>query len=401
MGILIVDDSESSRLLMEVILRKSGYHQLLTAASARDAFAQLGMDGSPNPDTEIDLVLMDIMMPEVDGIEACRCINAVEGFRDIPIIMVTARADAKYLEAAFSAGANDYITKPVNATEVTARVRSALSLKRETDSRKRAHAELQEKNQILADESLAKSKILSTVTHELKSPLTVIFGYTERLLGNIANVGHLNEKQQRYVTIIADCSRKLDVMIDDLLDISAIEAGKLEITLIDLELREEIEEIVQTMQTHLEEKQLSVELNIPSSLRPVYADQDRFAQVIKNLLSNACKYSHAGAVVAVSAIEAAGFIQIDVSDTGIGIPESSQSKLFTKFLRGDNTASRTESGAGLGLFIAKQLIEAQGGEIWACSEEGVGSTFSITLPCADVENFSLITPVEPAAATGF
>lgn len=145
MAILIVDDSVDSRLLMQLILRNSGYHELLTAASARDAFANLGMGGSAITDIEVDLVLMDIMMPEVDGIEACRCINAVEGFRDIPIIMVTARADAKYLEAAFSAGANDYITKPVNATEVTARVRSALSLKRETDSRKRAHAELQEK----------------------------------------------------------------------------------------------------------------------------------------------------------------------------------------------------------------------------------------------------------------
>ena len=154
MAILIVDDSVDSRLLMQLILRNSGYHELLTAASARDAFANLGMGGSAITDIEVDLVLMDIMMPEVDGIEACRCIRSVERFRDLPIIMVSGVAETKYLEAAFDAGAIDYITKPINKIEVAARVRSALSLRR-------AYAELEEKNQILANESLARSPIYS------------------------------------------------------------------------------------------------------------------------------------------------------------------------------------------------------------------------------------------------
>lgn len=262
MGILIVDDSESIRMLMEVILRKTGYHQLLTAASARDAFTRLGMDGPATPDMDIDLVLLDIMMPEVDGIEACRRINAVESLRDIPIIMVSARADTKYLEAAFNAGAHDYITKPFNTLEVTARVRSALALKRETDSRIHAHAELQEKNRLLANESLAKSQILKTATHDLKTPLTGIIGYADRLLGQRANVGLLSERQQKYVEAISECSHQMSFMIDRLLDVSRIEAGNLDMTPICLEVREEIERTIQNLQTRFQEKRINVLLDV-------------------------------------------------------------------------------------------------------------------------------------------
>ena len=256
------------------------------------------------------------------------------------------------------------------------------------------------KIQSVVKDSLANSQNLSAVIHELRTPLTSIVGYADRLLGRQANVGQLNERQQRYVTAISKSSHRLEALLNDLHDISRIESGKLEITLVDLEVGKEIEEIVQIMQTQFEEKQIYVVLDIPSGLRPVYADQYRFAQVVKSLLSNACKYSPAGSVVTVSGKEVAEFVQVDVSDSGIGIPESSQAELFTKFFRGYNTANQAGSGAGLGLFIAKHLIEAQGGEIWVYSEEGVGSTFSITLPCTDLYNFHRSTPVEPAPATG-
>ena len=212
-------------------------------------------------------------------------------------------------------------------------------------------------------------------------------------------MGLLSERQQKYVEAISECSHQMAFMIDRLLDVPRIEAGNLDMTPICLEVREEIERTIQNLQTRFQEKRINVLLDVPHSLRPVYADQDRFTQIIKILLTNACEYSHDEALVTVSANETPGFVQIDVTDSGIGIPESSQEKLFTKFFRGGDTVSQTGSGAGLGLFIAKHLLEAQGGEIWACSEEGVGSTFSITLPCADSENFKSITPIEPATAT--
>ena len=251
-----------------------------------------------------------------------------------------------------------------------------------------------EQNQTLLNDSLGNSRNLSTVIHELRSPLTSIVGYADRLLVRQDHVGQLNERQERYLTAISKSSHRLEALINDLSDISRIEAGKLEITPIDLDVVNEIEDIIQAMQSQFGEKQIGVVLDIPSSLRPVYADKDRFKQVLKNVLSNACKYSAAGAVVTVSATVIAEFVQIDVSDSGIGISENNQADLFTKFFRGDNNAARTESGAGLGLFIARQLIGAQGGEIWAYSEEGVGSTFSIALPCAPAADFYRNTPAK-------
>ena len=136
MSILIVDDSLDDRLLLETFLRKAGFPELVLADSAQDSSSRLGLDEPAEEASRVDLVLMDIMMPEIDGIEACRRIKASGRFTDVPIIMITAQTEVQYLQAAFDAGAIDYITKPVNKVELLARVSSALTLKREMDQRK-------------------------------------------------------------------------------------------------------------------------------------------------------------------------------------------------------------------------------------------------------------------------
>ena len=142
MSILIVDDSVDNRMLFKYILENAGYTDVLTAGSAHDAFKVLGMENPSEADSVVDLILMDIMMPEMDGIEACRQIKSVERLRDIPIIMVTARTEEKDIEDAFSVGAMDYITKPLRGIELLVRSRSALSLKKEIDRRKYREQEL-------------------------------------------------------------------------------------------------------------------------------------------------------------------------------------------------------------------------------------------------------------------
>jgi class 3 adenylate cyclase/HPt (histidine-containing phosphotransfer) domain-containing protein len=149
-NILIVDDSASQRLLLASILKSAGYHDLTTADSAQSAFTKLGLEGEPSQaGADIDLVLMDISMPEMDGIEACRRIKSIEASRDLPVIMVTASAEPDDLQLAFDAGAIDYITKPLNRVELLARVRSSLRLKHEMDRRKAREAELVQVNQRL------------------------------------------------------------------------------------------------------------------------------------------------------------------------------------------------------------------------------------------------------------
>ena len=148
MGILIVDDSPDQQVLLRAFLGKAGYTDLLSADSAKTAFPMLGMDGQETP-PQIDLILMDVLMPELDGVEACRQIKSRPHLCDIPIIMVTAKSDHSNLQAAFAAGAIDYITKPVNSIELLARASSALALKMERDCRKAREEELRRSNEEL------------------------------------------------------------------------------------------------------------------------------------------------------------------------------------------------------------------------------------------------------------
>jgi len=157
--ILIVDDSSDSRRLLQAMLTASGHADLLLAESARDAFRHLGMEESGGPDQKIDLILLDISMPVLDGLEACRLIKAVGRLRDVPIIMVTAMTDPVFLVSAFEAGAMDYIMKPVKKVELLARVGSALKLKKETDRRKTQEEALKKSNAELR-QALQEVKVL-------------------------------------------------------------------------------------------------------------------------------------------------------------------------------------------------------------------------------------------------
>ena len=159
MSILLVDDSTENLLLLQSILQTGGYKDLLTAESAVQAFKHLGMDDSGGDGTSVDLILMDIQMPEINGIETCRRIKEVERLQDIPIIMVTAMAQREKLQLAFAAGAMDYINKPVNKIELRTRVGSALKLKQEMDSRKAREQELKKRTQEL-EQALKEVKVL-------------------------------------------------------------------------------------------------------------------------------------------------------------------------------------------------------------------------------------------------
>ncbi len=378
MSILIVDDFLDSRLVIETMLtRLDDSVEVVAADSASDAFKLLDTNSAESGKPSIDLILMDIDMPEMDGVEACLRIKDTPDIKDIPIIMVTGYDDEHYLEEAFAAGAVDYITKPVNKVELGARVRSALALKREMDHKKLALAELER-------ESLAKSQILGTVTHELRTPLAGIMGCVERLLMHREKVGPLNDRQEKYLGYIEEDSKILKALIDDLLDISRIEAGQIELSPTELDLPAEMEHAIRSTASRFPEKRLAVSLNLCPGSKPLWTDKLRLHQIVTNLLSNAYKYSSSEATITVTAEESCGFVQIDVSDTGMGISKTDLPRVFSKFFRADHSLTRKESGAGLGLYITRLLVEAQGGKIWVDSELEVGSTFSFTSPLKEV-----------------
>jgi len=363
-SLLVVDDNNVIQEILVCLLEYLGH----TVAVAENGLQALDMAKT----NAYDLILMDIDMPVMGGVEACRRIKADPGTNDVAIIMVTSH-DSEYLEAAFAAGAVDYITKPVHRVELEARVRSALALKWDIDQRKLALAELERV-------SIAKSQILGTVSHELKTPLAGIMGCMERLLLHREKVGPLTDRQVKYLEYVVEDSKILKTLIDDLLDISRIESGQFDLRPAQLDLSTEMEHAIRSTASRFPEKRLPVLLNLGQDLKPLWVDRLRFHQVITNLLSNAYKYSSSEATITVTAKESGGFMQIDVSDNGTGISETDLPRVFSKFFRADNSLARKESGAGLGLYITRLIVEAQGGKIWVESEFNVGSTFSFTSP---------------------
>ena len=331
-------------------------------------------------------MVSDLRLPDGSGLQILWALKKI--VPDAVFILMTGNATLETAIEAVNEGAYAYHIKPLDIDALTHNIRNALhnrglSIENRELLQKlqQTNAELAENNKELEQASLAKSQILATVTHELKTPLTSIVGYIDRMMEQ-DKVGVLNERQERYLERPQRNSWRLKALIDDLLDVSRIESGSLEFAPVELDIGQDIQEVIRSMQTQIDEKLIQVLVTLPYRSNRITADRLRFSQVITNLLSNACKYSPDNATVAINAREANGAVQIDVADTGPGISTEDQARLFTKFFRADNAQTRGISGTGLGLFITKHIVEVQGGAIWLVSEVGKGSTFSFTLPAA-------------------
>lgn len=227
-----------------------------------------------------------------------------------------------------------------------------------------------------------KTEFISVVSHELRTPLTAIRGYVELMLAG--QTGAINELQQEFLTIVESSTTRLTALINDMLDISRIESGRVEVRRDRVDYAKVVHEAVATLAREAEAKQIALSAQVPHDLPPVSGDADRIAQVLMNLLSNGIKYTPQGGRVTVRVDPAETFLTTCIEDTGIGIALEDQPRLFQKFFRADNSTTREASGTGLGLAITKAIIEKLGGAIWVQSEPGEGSSFFFTLPAAGV-----------------
>ncbi len=223
-----------------------------------------------------------------------------------------------------------------------------------------------------------KTEFVSTVSHELRTPLTSIKGYVDLVVDGEA--GEINETQRGFLGIVQSNTDRLVGLINDLLDISRIEAGGLQLNITTVPLDQVIREVAVSLHNQIEEKELSLELALPQEPIQVRADRARITQVLTNLLSNAYKFTPEGGKISVSAKVTDSQVQVEVADTGTGISAQNQKRLFTKFFRVDSSTTQEVGGSGLGLTITKSIVEMHGGKIWVESEIGKGSTFSFTLP---------------------
>lgn len=251
---------------------------------------------------------------------------------------------------------------------------------RDVTERKRAELILQEKNLELKNANLAKDRFLASMSHELRTPLNAILGFTGTLLMKLP--GPLLPDQERQLRTVQASARHLLSLINDLLDLAKIESGKVELNLEPVKCRSVMDEVVTALRPAAEAKGLTVEVSIEAAAPSVRADRRALSQILLNLTSNAIKFTERGSVVlhlAMRQEDARNLVEISVSDTGVGIREADQAKLFQAFSQLDSPLTKRQEGTGLGLHLSSKLANLLGGEITMLSEYGKGSTFTLTL----------------------
>ena len=351
-NILIIDDEPDNFDVIEALLDSEDY-QLTYVANGIQGLNLLEV-------FQPDVILLDVMMPQMNGLQFCQQFKSNPVWKHIPIIMVTALNSKEDLSECIAVGADDFISKPVNGTELRSRVRSMLRIKQQYDS-------LQEAVQLREDLS-------NMIVHDLRNPLTSIILSAEML-----RVGNLSpERQVQKSTQIIAAGQQLQSMIDSILLMAKLDSGKLKLQPSDVDIRELCTSAVLDIQPVINHKDLEVIAQLPDHSNLISLDKNLFRRVIDNLLSNAIKFTrpHTKIILHLEYLTS-GKIKLQVADSGPGVKEELRDVIFNKYEIG--TFKKAASQIGLGLAFCKMTVEAHGGQIQVAANQPQGAIFTVEI----------------------
>lgn len=376
--LLVVDDQSMNRDVLSRRLRRHG-HTVVTASNGNDALALMR-------ETPFDLLLLDIMMPDMDGYEVLRRVKSDDRLQHIPVVMISAVDELQSVVRCIAAGAEDYLAKPFNPTLLQARIGACLEKKRSRDRETLLFDELRTNYKRLQEAEKLRDDLRNMIVHDLRTPLTAVIAGVD-MLGRGSG---LDDVQREMIAIVAGGGRTLLGMINDLLDVEKMEAGRMALQYEELSAAALVSNAIAEIRNLAEESETSLVTVIEEGIEPFAGDANKLGRTLVNLIANAIRFTPGGTVTITAGIAEGGNVRFAVADTGRGIPAEAFERIFEKFGQLD---TQSKVGTGLGLAFCKLAVEAHGGLITVESTPGAGSTFSFTIPLAgrtrDAEKFEV------------
>jgi len=383
--VLIVDDSPEDRAVSRHFLQQIPEHTyaVMEAETGEDGLA-LYRENPP------DCILLDYRLPDLSGMEFLAALTGKDGRVPLPVIMMTGEGNESLVAEAMKAGASDYLPKNVLSTKSLKRaIDSAMARFKLLDAIEEQQRLIVETNRELQQRNTEVQQFYHVLAHELKTPLTAAREFVSIVLDGLA--GPLSETQQEYLNYAKESCDQMKLGLNDLLDSTRLDTGKLCLRPRPMAIDGVIARAVASMTLQAQEKDIQLQQSMSPELPLVCIDEQRIAQVLTNLLSNALKFTPAGGKVMVQVSQdrqQPGRVLVAVSDTGRGIEPEQIDHIFSRLfqVRRDDTA--IEGGLGLGLYISREVVRLHGGEIWVESTPGEGSTFVFTIPTYNARDTS-------------
>jgi signal transduction histidine kinase len=393
--ILVVDDNLQNREVAEGHLVGAGY-AVVQAEGGAEALALI-------PALRPDLVLLDVLMPDIDGYETCRRIRALPEHNDVPVLFLTALGDLETHKAALESGADDFLTKPINRTELLIRVRSLLRIKQLGDELRASVQVVRSQRDALLAAQRQKDELTALIVHDLKNPLSSILSNVQY----VQSRGALPDEERESLDDVERASQAMVRLVMNLLDVGRSDDGALVPYVTEFDLTALFAEVSSEMGRRIADKDQRLALAVSPGVRTMRGDRDLLRRIVENLIDNAYKYGPRQATISLEVVPATmddgaePAVELRVRDEGAGIPAAYRQIVFEKYGRaGGSGAREARSSHGLGLVFCRRAVNLHGGAIWIDDQVARGSCFCVRLPVARLALSAPAAAGPPAAAGG-